>query len=65
MEGLIIIVLIVIGIIGFLIYMKRSGRGGRGGGGFGGGKKKCGYCRAWVKYNAPYCPKCGYEFIVF
>ncbi len=62
MEGLIIIVLIVIGIIGFSIYMKR--RGGQGGG-FGGGKKKCGYCRAWVKYNAPYCPKCGYEFIVF
>jgi predicted amidophosphoribosyltransferase len=34
-------------------------------GGFGGGRKKCGYCRAWVKYNAPFCPKCGYEFIQF
>ncbi len=59
MDGLVMLVVIAAGLIGFGLYMKRRG------GGLGGGKKKCGYCRAWVKYNAPFCPKCGYEFIEF
>ncbi len=56
MDGLIAVVVIAVVLIGGGIYMKRRG---------GGGRKKCGYCRTWVKYNAPHCPKCGYEFIQF
>ena len=59
MDGLLMIIVIAVVLIGGGLYMKMRNRG------FGGGRKKCGYCRAWVKYSAPYCPKCGYEFIQF
>jgi hypothetical protein len=53
---------------GFLLF-NLGGRGGGWwsgiGGLFGGGRKKCGYCRTWVKASSSHCPKCGYEFIDF
>ena len=41
-------------VVAAIIYKKRGGSA----------KKQCGYCRSWVKFNALYCPKCGYEFII-
>jgi predicted amidophosphoribosyltransferase len=41
-------------VVAFAIFKRRGG----------GAKKQCGYCRSWVSFNAPFCPKCGYEFII-